>query len=86
MVNNRMDHSFKSWLDRRRRGPPEADKIVPLVAAAGAPGMNRKQLGSAILLDRDVLDDLLAGMVRLNVLTQGWEDGIPVFRTGIRIG
>jgi hypothetical protein len=76
-----MDHSFKSWLDRRRRGPPEAENIVPLVAASGMVGMNRKQLGSAIDLEREILDELLDGLVRSGLLTVAWENGVPVFRT-----
>ena len=79
-----MNHSFESWV-RHRHGmddvTPEADKIVPLVAAAGASGMSRRQLGNAIKLDRDVLDELLAGMVRSGLLTVTWENGVPVFRT-----
>lgn len=78
-----MTHSFKSWGNDLT---PEADKIVPLVAAAGASGMSRKQLGSAVELDRDVLDELLAGLVRLRILSLASEHGIPVYRAGIRIG
>ncbi len=76
-----MHHSFESWLDRRHRGPPEAERIVPLVSASGMVGMNRKQLGNAIKLDRPVLDDLLDGMVQAGLLTVAWENGVPVFRT-----
>ena len=76
-----MHHSFKSWLDRRRRGPPEADRVLPLVAASGPNGMNRKQLGNALDLERETLDGLLAGMVRAGLLTVAWENGVPVFRT-----
>jgi hypothetical protein len=76
-----MDHSFKSWLDRRRRGPPEADKIVPLVAAAKIVGMNRQQIGHAVRLDRPVLDELLDGLVSAGLLNVAWENGVPVFRT-----
>lgn len=60
---------------------PEADKIVPMIAAAGPSGMNRKQLGSAIDLERPVLDGLLAGFVQAGLLTFGRENGVPVFRT-----
>ena len=59
---------------------PEADQIVPLVAA-NSNGMNRKQLGHAIRLDRDVLDGLLDGLVSAGLLTVTWENGVPVFRT-----
>jgi hypothetical protein len=76
-----MHHSFESWLDRRRRGPPEADRVLPLVAAAGASGMSRRQIGHAVRLDRDVLDELLDGLVRSGLLMVAWENGVPVFRT-----
>ena len=62
---------------------PEADRIVPLVAAAGMMGMDRQQLGNAVDLERDVLDELLAGMIRVGVLTLAWEDGVQVFRSGV---
>ena len=81
-----MNHSFESWV-RHRHGmddvTPEADKIVPLVAAAGASGMSRRQLGNAIKLDRDVLDELLAGLVQAGLLVVASEDGMAVFRTGV---
>ena len=76
-----MHHSFESWLDRRRRGPPEAEKLVPLVAASGMVGMTRKQLGNAIDLERQVLDELLDGLVRSGLLTVTDENGLKVFRT-----
>ena len=84
-----MNHSFSSWV-RHRHGldnvTPEADKIVPLVAAAGASGMNRKQLGSAIRLDRDALDGLLGGMVGIGLLVVvAGADG-PIYRTSGGIG
>ena len=79
-----MNHSFTSWV-RHRHGndnlTPEVDKVVPLVAAAGASGMSRRQLGSAIKLDRDVFDELLAGLVRSGLLTVADENGFKVFRT-----
>lgn len=79
-----MTHSFTSWV-RHRHGmddvTPEADKIVPLVAAAGTAGMNRKQIGNAIELDRDALDGLLGGMVGIGLLVVvAGADG-PIYRT-----
>ena len=79
-----MNHSFSSWV-RHRHGTnnltPEADKIVPMIAAAGPSGMNRKQIGHASKLDRDVLDQLLAGMAGLGLLVVvAGADG-PVYRT-----
>jgi hypothetical protein len=79
-----MNHSFESWV-RHRHGmddvTPEADRVLPLVAAAGASGMNRRQLGNAIKLDRPVLDDLLDGLVRSGLMTVADENGFKVFRT-----
>ncbi len=60
---------------------PQADRVVPLVASAGITGMTRKELGHAINLDRDVLDQLLTGLVQAGQLSLTWEDEIPVYRT-----
>ena len=81
-----MDCSFRSWLRRRQSSlndlMPAADKIVPLVARAGMTGVTRQQLGHALDLERDTLDELLAGLVRLGMLTV--TDGIrgQVFHIG----
>jgi hypothetical protein len=78
-----MPHSFTSWL-RHRHGSdnltPEADKIVPLIVRS-ASKMNRKQLGNAIDLEREVLDELLDGLVRSGLLTVADENGFKVFRS-----
>ena len=82
-------YSFMSWVHRRHGVGdlmPEADKVVPLVAGAGAAGMTRQQLGHAVDLDRDVLDELLAGLVRVGLLAVSWEIGVPVYRTRTGIG
>jgi len=79
-----MEYSFNSWLQRRHKKHGlalEADKIIPLVAQAGAAGMDRRQLGNAIKLEREVLDELLDGLVELGWLAVASEDGIKVFRT-----
>ena len=76
-----MKYSFTSYAQRRRHLAPEADRILPLIAAAGTVGMNRKQLGSAVDLDRDVLDQLLAGLVEIGMLAVTWEGGVRVYRT-----
>jgi hypothetical protein len=78
-----MIHSFKSWEQRRRNISPEADRILPLVKAAGVYGMSRRQLGSAVDLDHDVLDQLLAGMVNVGMLTVATSINGPVYRTPI---
>jgi hypothetical protein len=43
--------------------------------------MTRKQIGNAVDLDRNVLNQLLDGMVGMGLLTVAWEDGMPVYRT-----
>lgn len=77
-----MNHSFKSWVRRRSETGdvmPEADKVVLLITSMT--GMSRKQIGNAIRLDRDVLDELLDGLVRSGMLSVTWENGVPMFRT-----
>ncbi len=61
---------------------PEADKVVPLVAGAGANGITRRELGHAVRLDRDVLDEMLAGLVRFGLLSVSKEARGPVYRLG----
>lgn len=81
VVNTPMISSFKSW-ERRRHLAPEAERILPLVAAAGTAGMNRFHLGNAVDLNRETLDQLIAGLVGIGLLTVSWEDDVPVYRTG----
>ena len=76
-----MDISFPSWERRRRNIRPEPERILPLIAAAGTAGMTRRQLGHAVDLDRDVLDELLTGMVGVGLLTVTAGVGGPVYRT-----
>jgi hypothetical protein len=79
-------YSFQSWLhqrDRERREyVPVADLIVPLMAQAGQRGMTRGEIGKAVGddLDRDALDDLLAGLVEFGLLAVTRENGLLVFR------
>lgn len=83
VVNTPMISSFNSWERRRRHLAPEADRILPLVAPAGTVGMNRRQLGNALDLSRETLDQLLAGLVGTGLLAVAWERGVPVYRAGI---
>lgn len=76
-----MDYTFKTWERRRRHISPEADRILPLVAAAGQTGMNRGQLGHAVDIERDMLDELLTGMVGVGLLTVTAGVGGPVYRS-----
>ena len=72
--------AFSSWLKRREIKPPEADRLLPLIAQAGLRGMNRGQIGSVIGLERDVLDQLLDGLVRFGQLRIDVENGVRVYR------
>lgn len=60
-----METSFLAWLETRahRSELPEATRLSQLIAQAGTGGIRRRDLGKAITLDGDVLDDLLAAMV-----------------------
>ena len=75
-----MDISFTIWERRRRNISPEPERILPLVVAAGSAGMTRQQLGHAVDIERDVLDELLAGMVGVGLLTVTAGVGGPVYR------
>ena len=75
-----MEYSFKSW-ERRRRKLPESERLLPLLRAAGATGMTRLQVGNAIELDRDTLDELLGGLVGAGMLILARDTRGPVYRT-----
>jgi hypothetical protein len=81
-----MISSFKTWEKQRRHLAPEAERVLPLVAAAGTAGMNRFQLGNAIDLSRETLDQLLSGLVGIGLLTLALERGVPVYRAGVLSG
>ena len=78
-----MDISFTAWEQRRRNISPESERILPMVKASGIYGMSRKQLGSAVDLDRDVFDQLLAGMVSAGILTMTNTVNGPVYRSPV---
>ena len=78
-----MEYSFTFWEEQRRHQRSVADRILPLVAAAGQAGMNRGQIGNAVGLDRDVLDELLAGMVGVGLLMLSRDARGPVYRSPI---
>ena len=74
-----MISSYISWERRRRHLSPEADRLLPLIATSTT-GLTRKQIGHAVDLDRDVMDELLAGMVGVGLLML-WRDARgPVYR------
>jgi hypothetical protein len=75
-----MRYSFKSWLRRRGDPTPEADKLLPILVAAGEAGMNRKQIGDAVRLEPEILDELLDGLVRFGAVTVCYEAEGRTFR------
>jgi len=79
-----MSISFTAWEQRRRSISPKADRILPLVKAAGAYRMTRRQIGHAVDLDRDVLDQLLNGLVSAGMLMSSRDARGPVYwATGV---
>jgi hypothetical protein len=74
-----VDYTFTAW-ERRRRKFPESERLLPLLRAAGSLGMTRRQIGSAVRLDRDVLDQLLDGMVGASILILSRDARGPVYR------
>lgn len=77
-----MKVSFAAW-EQTRRLQPQADVILPMIKASGVYGLTRQQLGHALDLDRDVLDQLLAGLVSFGLLTVATGPGGPVYRNPI---
>lgn len=72
---------FSSWIQRRQITIPEADKLLPLIAQSGRTGISRGEIGKAITLDRQVLDDFLDGLVRVGVVQVTNQNGIKAYRT-----
>ena len=78
-----MDISFPSYERRRRNIRPEPERILPLVAAAGTAGMTRQQIGHAVDIERDVLDELLTSMVGVGLLMLSKDARGSVYRSPI---
>jgi hypothetical protein len=76
-----METSFLAWLETRahRSELPDVTRLSQLIAQAGAAGIRRPDLGKAITLDRDVLDDLLAAMVAAGQIGVAEVDGESVY-------
>ena len=72
---------FSSWIQKQQIKTPEADRILPLIAQAGPQGISRGELGKAIKLDRQVLDEFLDGLVRIGVVQMTNQNGIKTYRT-----
>lgn len=75
-----MKYSFHTWEQRRRNISPAADRVLPLIVAAGQAGITRRELGHALDLKRDTLDQLLAGLSGVGLVSVSWE-GAPVYRS-----
>ena len=74
-----MDLSFKQYAYRRQEHVPQADRVFPIIKSAGPVGLNRKQIGHAVDLHRDSLDDLLNGLIQIGWINGVWRDGDRVF-------
>ena len=81
-INIGVNYTFKSWERRRRHISPEADRLLPLIAASTT-GLTRVQIGHAVDIERDVLDELLAGMVGVGLLMVSRDARGPVYRSPI---
>ncbi len=75
--------TFASWVQKQQVKLPEADRLLPLIAQAGQQGINRGQIGNVIGLERDVLDELLDGLVRFGQLRLDIENGLRVYRAAV---
>lgn len=73
---------FSSWIQKQQIKTPEADRLLPLISQAGPQGISRGELGKAINLDREVLDDFLNGLVRIGVVRVTDQNGIRVYQAG----
>ena len=76
--------TFSGWVQKRNGDDvhiPEADRVVPMVTAAGPTGVTRRRLGHAINLEPDALDSLLDGLCQSGLLTMTLINGIKVFRS-----
>ncbi|MGE3408656.1 MAG: hypothetical protein AB7I37_17690 [Pirellulales bacterium] len=71
---------FTTWVQKQQIKTPEADRILPLISQSAAKGISRGELGKAIKLDRQVLDDFLDGLVRVGVVRVDLVNGIRTYR------
>jgi hypothetical protein len=75
--------TFAGWLRGHQSRPvrvPEATRLLQLVAAAGPAGVSRGQLGGALHLPREVLDQLLDALVQAGQLRRAAEGGLDVYQ------
>ena len=55
---------FTTWVLRRQRVLPQADRLILLIRAAGASGIPEGEVRSSIELPRKTVDGLLAALVQ----------------------
>jgi len=78
--------TFQSWLEQRRPPPviSEVDRLVALILAAGTAGISRADL-SGIDLPREVIDELLASLLRLGMIRATGSGQSSVYRYCCRL-
>ena len=79
--------TFCQWLEwhhyaTKKTGPvvPQADRVMHLIQQAGQQGISRCDLGAAIKLDRETLDDQLAALADSGWITVSMEGDFRVYR------
>lgn len=70
---------FNTWVQNQQVKIPEPDRLVLLIKQAGSKGMTRAEIGGAINMDRDFLDQFLDGLVQVGVLRVVDQDGVRVY-------
>ena len=70
---------FTTWIQNHQVRIPEHDRLVPLIKQAGSQGLTRAEIGKAINMDRDFLDEFLAGLVQAGVLRVVDQNGMRTF-------
>ena len=77
--------TFANWLTERESldispvlTPPWS--VVPTIAAAGAKGMSRAELGKAIGLEPHLLNRLLSELISIGWITATEEGGWTIYR------
>ena len=55
--------SFLKWLEHRVEEIPDATELAIVIARSGAAGMSRDDLGAALQISPETLEDLLSALV-----------------------
>lgn len=59
---------------------PKCDQVLQIIQKAGRGGIDRGSIGTLIDLPKELLDDLLAALVRFNQVAVTVERGRHVYR------